>query len=186
MDDSIRPSQAAMRRSAHGEEQLIPSDDSSEASPVIDTEADELSGEESEAEEERKPAANSRKRSHTQSGTRTRSYKVVRRSSRKISEPKVSYNMDIHPQDKFLVISSDEDDEVHVSANKRRKLARTRQNGSASVAGPKKGPPRLSQRMNLTTSDAVESDDTPVVASVETEMDKEAGMYLACPQRRLH
>jgi hypothetical protein len=168
MDDLIRPSQAAKRRSAHGEEQPFSSDDSSEASMVVQTDAEELSNEESEDEEEQRSATNRKKRSHTQSRTQTRSCEVTRRSSRKVSDPKVSYNMDIHPQDKYLVISSD-DEEVPVSANKRRKLTHTRQYSVAGAAkSSKTAYPRQSQRLDAATSDAVDSDDRPVMASVET------------------
>ena len=128
MDDLIRPSQAAKRRSAHGEDP-ISSENSSEASTIIEPDADETSDEESEPEEQRKPINKGKKRSQAQS--RTRTVEGTRRSTRKISDPKTSYNMNIHPQDKFLVISSD-DEEMEVSAKKRRKLTCSRPKNDSS------------------------------------------------------
>ncbi|KAI0577674.1 hypothetical protein Alg215_06780 [Pyrenophora tritici-repentis] len=119
MDDSIRPSQAAKRRSAHGEEPAFDSDDSNEACN-FDMSADESSDEHSEIEvQPRKRAAKGKKQILVQMRLTPR--EGTRRSTRKVSEPKTSYNMDVHPQDKFLVISSD-DDEERVPTKKRRKL----------------------------------------------------------------
>jgi hypothetical protein len=173
MDDLIRPSQAAKRRSAHGEE-LILSDNSSEASTIIETDADESSNEESETEEQPKPAARGKKRSWTKS--QARSIQGTRRSTRKVSDPKTSYNMDVHPQDKFLVISSDDEDddeEADVSAKKRRKLAhsRTEDNASSEEEGAKGS--KTAQRTKH--QDGIYSSDEPTVPSVETGNDKESG-----------
>jgi hypothetical protein len=176
MDDLIRPSQAAKRRSAHREE-LILSDNSSEASTIIETDAEESSNEESEPEEQPKPTSRGKKRSQAKS--QARSVQGTRRSTRKMPVPKTSYNMDIHPQDKFLVISSDDDDEeTEVSAKKRRKLAHSRVvDSTSSDEGTYFNDEATVSSVETRTKhqDGIYSNDEAMVTSVETSNDKECG-----------
>jgi hypothetical protein len=105
MDDSIRPSQAAKRRSAHGEEQ-VSSDDSSEASVQGDgSDSDEEKEDNKEEEQKSRPAKKGKKRARSPS----QSPEPTRRSSRRTATPRVSYNMSIHPQDRDLEESSTTD-----------------------------------------------------------------------------
>jgi hypothetical protein len=105
MDDSIRPSQAAKRRSAHGEEQ-VSSDDSSEASVQgDDSDSDEEEEDNKEEEQKSRPAKKGKKRTRSPS----QSPEPTRRSSRRTATPRVSYNMSIHPQDRDLEESSTTD-----------------------------------------------------------------------------
>jgi hypothetical protein len=176
MDDLIRPSQAAKRRSAHGED-LTPYDSSSEASTIIDTDANESSNQGSEPEEHTKPTTEGKKRCQTKA--QARSVEGTRRSTRKTSEPKISYNTNIHPQDKFLVISSDDDGgETGVSAKKRRKLAHSRRKDDSSsedegTEGSKTARQKPAQRTKHL--DGIYSNDESAVPSVETGHDKESG-----------
>ncbi|KAF1944350.1 hypothetical protein EJ02DRAFT_371636 [Clathrospora elynae] len=174
MDDRTRPTQAAKRRSAHGEKPVfLDSDNSSEAPTIIDTDADESSDDEVATRKKPKQAA---RKKRSRSSSRTKSLEVTRRSSRKTSDPKLSYNMDIHPQDHALVVSSDsdsdDDEEMQASANKRRKLTRT-----AGANFSKTKDRKQARGMDLTGSDSVESrgGDDDVNASVETAMDRESG-----------
>jgi hypothetical protein len=177
MDDLIRPSQAAKRRSAHGEA-LILSDNPSEASTIIGTDAGESSNEEREAEDQQpKSTVQGKKRIQTKS--QARYVEGTRRSTRKISDPKTSYNMNIHPQDKFLVISSDDDGgETEVSAKKRRKLAHLRRKddstsedeGTESSKTARQKPAQRTKHL-----DGIYSSNESAVLSVETGHDNESG-----------
>lgn len=113
MDDSLRPTQAAKRRTAHGEELLFADDTSDASSFPADTDAESVAHvEDSEDESERraKSTLNKKKRSRA----RSQSPQPTRRSSRRTEDRKMSYRMDIHPQDKLLEVSSDDsDDEKH-------------------------------------------------------------------------
>ncbi|KAF1846790.1 uncharacterized protein K460DRAFT_249164, partial [Cucurbitaria berberidis CBS 394.84] len=123
MDDSIRPSQAAKRRSVHGEKQLLADFPSSFFSEHTDREVDSPTQVDHESEPEEAPRkvamGKKRKRSHFQSPGPTR------RSSRKTSDPKTAYNMSIHPQDEDLKLLSTNDSEVDIPAHGRRKFQRT-------------------------------------------------------------
>jgi hypothetical protein len=179
MDDLIRPSQAAKRRSAHGEA-LILSDNSSEASTAIDIDADESSDEESEHEENSKPVSKAKKRSQAKS--RAPAVEGTRRSTRKISDPKTSYNMKIHPQDKYLVISSDDDEGAQVSAKKRRKLKHSRSGDDSSSEGEVANA-RKKRSKSTRHLDGMYSNDESAVVSVETGNNKESGKnkwYISC------
>jgi hypothetical protein len=112
MDDSIRPSQAAKCRSAHGEEQLS-SDDSSEASVQGDgSDSDEEEENNKEEEQKSRPAKKGKKRARSP----YQSPEPTRRSSRRIATPRVSYNMSIHPQDRDLEESSTTDSSGEAAA----------------------------------------------------------------------
>jgi hypothetical protein len=105
MDDSIRPSQAAKRRSLHGETQCF-SDDT--VGPFcMYSETDEEDGHYEELEHLQESSKRGKKRARR----RSPSPQPTRRSPRKTSNPKVSYNTSIHPQDHDLEASSADEDE---------------------------------------------------------------------------
>jgi hypothetical protein len=116
MDDDIRPTQAAKRRLAHGEADVLSDDASEDFSVKADSDTDEDSeapGHEVEGEEHvnqsRRPSRKAKKRLRRQ----YRPLEPTRRSSRKISEAKISYDMRIHPQDdelEMLTIDTDHED----------------------------------------------------------------------------
>jgi hypothetical protein len=127
MDDSIRPSQAAKRRSAHGETILL-SDDTIECYSVHDDSDDEEKEDEDETDKA-EPKKGSKKRARR----RSRSLEPTRRSSRKTATPKISYNMNIHPQDRDLEVSSTDasDSEAPTNKAKRTKISRSIEEKSA-------------------------------------------------------
>lgn len=101
MDDIIRPSQAAKRRSLHGEKALPPDDsDGSDASSSNRTSSDvgSMVGDEESDDDEPQPSKQRQKRKRPES----RTPEPTRRSSRRRVSPKMSYNMKIHPQDSDL------------------------------------------------------------------------------------
>lgn len=126
MDDSIRPSQAAKRRSLHGEPKTF-SDESSEASLAHD----ESNEDESDIEERAGPARKGTKRIRCCS----EEAQPTRRSSRKSLNTGLLYNMNVHPQDRDLELSSsDESDcEMDIPRSKRRVLARSVEDELASI-----------------------------------------------------
>ncbi|KAH6614104.1 hypothetical protein C7974DRAFT_70895 [Boeremia exigua] len=95
MDDFIRPSSAAKRRSIHGVTSGVLDNEASEdsssdmASILGDTDSD---------DEDSQPPTRGQKRKRSKSP----SSEPTRRSSRQRTTPKVSYNMKIHPQDSDL------------------------------------------------------------------------------------
>jgi hypothetical protein len=96
MDDFIRPSQAAKRRSLHGESPLVDDRFESCASEDSTSDAESMnSGQESD-DDDSQLQARGRKRK------RSLLPEPARRSSRRRTTPKVSYNMRIHPQDSDL------------------------------------------------------------------------------------
>jgi hypothetical protein len=107
MDDSVRPTQAAKRRSAHGEIQFS-SDDVSESFSVHAESDVEEDGNNQEEGQKAKPTKKGRKRARQQS----RSPEPTRRSSRQTATPKISYNMSVHPQDRDLEESSASESDV--------------------------------------------------------------------------
>jgi hypothetical protein len=117
MDDIIRPTQAAKRRSAHGKVELVSDDDSTEASVPADSDTDS----ESDTKEEKqksKPTKRGRKRARSLSP----SPEPTRRSSRRTTTPRISYNMSVHPQDRDLEeSSSDNSDEGATAPSRKRK-----------------------------------------------------------------
>ncbi|CAE7199248.1 hypothetical protein P3342_010206 [Pyrenophora teres f. teres] len=170
MDDSIRPSQAAKRRSVHGEGRVFDSDDSNEACS-FDVSADESSDEHSEVEG-RPPKKAAKGKKQVQVQTRLTPREGTRRSARKVSEPKTSYNMDVHPQDKFLVISSD-DDEEHASTKKRRKLAHAPLKVDSDLDGGVTGFNTGEEQVQYINSDKSESDREPALASSGGNQDQD-------------
>ncbi|OAL45215.1 hypothetical protein IQ07DRAFT_591562 [Pyrenochaeta sp. DS3sAY3a] len=102
MDESIRPSQAAKRRSIHGERLLL--SDTSFGSNSSDNGSDTtaLADDELEFKEVSQPLKRGRKRKRA----RMQSPRNLRRSSRKIEVHKTAYDMNVHPQDEDLELSS--------------------------------------------------------------------------------
>ncbi|KAF2631114.1 hypothetical protein BU25DRAFT_481583 [Macroventuria anomochaeta] len=98
MDDVIRPSQAAKRRTLHGEKPALVDD--LDAFSLEDSRSDigSIVGDEDSDDEEPQPPTRGRKRKRSTS----RTPEPTRRSSRRRTNPKVSYNMKIHPQDSDL------------------------------------------------------------------------------------
>jgi hypothetical protein len=175
MDDAIRPTQAARRRTAHGEKQTcFDSDDSSEASVVTHTDAEESSDENSEAEEEPVQNQKGKKRKLTQ--LQLLSVEPTRRSSRKVSEPKISYNMNVHPQDEFLLASSDEEEFEPKKKPKRSKHMRlVDELGSESGIAPSTSTSthrKYTDYVDNSTSDELEFDSGHFLSSVETGTDR--------------
>ncbi|USP78880.1 hypothetical protein yc1106_06154 [Curvularia clavata] len=175
MDDTIRPIQAAKRREARGEEQVcLDSDDSSEGS-TVHTNAEESEDNQNEAEEEPKQAARGKKRRLAQSRP------VVgptRRSPRNVSEPKVSYNTSVHPQDAFLVLSSDEEE---VKSKKKAKPSKHEQlvnkpNLYSGAAVSKSVKRKYADYVENSTSDDSDSSDEHGLCSVETDADAPAAI----------
>ncbi|KAH7395187.1 hypothetical protein DE146DRAFT_99546 [Phaeosphaeria sp. MPI-PUGE-AT-0046c] len=122
MDDSIRPSQAAKRRSAHGEI-ILSSDDETETETFTVHSDSEAEGEADNEDLIKKfrPSKNKKR-----SRSRSESLLPTRRSSRRITKQKILYNMDVHPQDRYLEVSSSSDDDPEVSSHdvKRKKASR--------------------------------------------------------------
>ncbi|KAI4685561.1 hypothetical protein J4E81_008713 [Alternaria sp. BMP 2799] len=198
MDDAIRPSQAAKRRSAHGEKLVPESGASSEASSILDTDADETGSDnvhsEGEDEEER-PKRKTKSKARKQTKSRPVPTEGTRRSTRNVSGIKASYDMGKHPQDKYLVISSDDDDRP-ISSNKRKKLSRKRANSGHDASSNPKGAKRFkavhgrrSRPADYDTSDALDLDSSgaPVFASVEdgNNIESSASTVALSPPRLL-
>jgi hypothetical protein len=99
MDDYIRPSQAAKRRSLHGEKTALPDNSSASFDSVSDVGS--MVGDGDSDDEDSQPPTRGRKRKRKRR-TRSRTPEPTRRSSRRRTNPKVSYDMKIHPQDSDL------------------------------------------------------------------------------------
>lgn len=99
MDDAIRPSQASKRRILHGERPVLLKDSDASSSEYSGSDTGVVTYEEySEEDEESQQPTRGRKRKRS----RSRSLEPTRRSSRRRTQPKMSYNMKIHPQDSDL------------------------------------------------------------------------------------
>jgi hypothetical protein len=175
MDDAIRPARAAKRRSAHRETVVVGSDDPSDASAVIDTEASAGASSDVQSEDKEEIPKQGRKvTGRKQTKSRPLPTEGTRRSTRKVSNQKTSYNMNIHPQDNYLVISSDDED-MQSSIDKRKRLTRKHPNGNDDsgsdnkvVKKSKTSRQKRSRRTDLGTSDSLDSSGTPVFPSVKT------------------
>ncbi|KAF2129527.1 hypothetical protein P153DRAFT_290768, partial [Dothidotthia symphoricarpi CBS 119687] len=117
MDDSLRPSQAAKRRSMHGEDEASSNESSISYPECTDTDVENAPDSESEGEGRPAPARKGKKRTRAEVG----SLQATRRSSRKVSNRNFSYSIKVHPQDRDLEISSDESGTTEKVASKRRK-----------------------------------------------------------------
>lgn len=114
MDDSIRPTQAARRREAHGEAHLGSDDDDENESFSVRADSDTTS--DIESDEERKPAPAKKGSKRGRRGTQ--SIEPTRRSSRRTASRKVSYDMSKHPQDlDLIIVSSDSEKESDEDEN---------------------------------------------------------------------
>ena len=120
MDDCIRPSQAAKRRSIHGDNELSSDGPCEAVSEGLDTDTElpTLTDNESEIDDEPHRSSKNQKRKNMQSW----STEPLRRSSRRTERPKKAYNMKFHPQDDILQKLSDEESTVQTSSKKKRKL----------------------------------------------------------------
>lgn len=178
MDDAIRPTQAAKRRAAHGEEQVcFDSDGSSEASTAIHTDAEESDDERGASEDEPREATRSKKHKLTQS--QPLASRPTRCSSRKVSTLKVSYNMDVHPQDEFLLMSSDEELMPRKKAKRsRHERPADKSSSDNSVAAPKPVKRKFLDYVENSTCDELESDSGSALPSIEASID---GTHLSNP-----
>ena len=114
----------------------------------------------------------------------------TRRSPRNVSEPKVSYNTSVHPQDAFLVLSSDEEE---VKSKKKAKPSKHEQlvnkpNLCSGAAVSKSVKRKYADYVENSTSDDSDSSDEHGLCSVETDAD---GMSLpnlirSGPYRTVH
>jgi hypothetical protein len=97
LDEVIRPSQAAKRRTLHGEQPLLGSgsdgETSEESASVFGSMAE---------DEDSDPGESQPTRDRKRKRARSLTPGPTRRSSRRRSKPKTSYNMNIHPQDSDL------------------------------------------------------------------------------------
>ena len=167
MDDSVRPSLAAKRRSAHGEIQFFSDDRFESFSRHADSSADsDAEGERvEEVEKKPKPICKGKKRVRCQS----ESPEPTRRSLRKTTDQKVSYNMSVHPQDDDLImLSADDDDhdEAPTPIVKRKKLpCLSRRREAASRQHDLKNcnlkDRTEASRLTETSSDVTDMDDEP-------------------------
>ncbi|KAF2829348.1 hypothetical protein CC86DRAFT_444447 [Ophiobolus disseminans] len=150
MDDSIRPTQAAKRRSAHGEEQPSSDDENGSFSVRADSDTDSDVNE----EEVKKPEAvkKGKKRARHQS----QSLEPTRRSSRRTADTKVLYDMSVHPQDQDLIVVSSDDDEDRSNPTTKRK----RSSHSSSKSKGRTKTPHVTE----ISSDATDPDDEPLVS----------------------
>jgi hypothetical protein len=172
MDDSIRPSQAAKRRSAHGEIESFSDENKSDSFTVhADSDIEAESNEHVEGvETEKKPRSAGKSKKRTQGPTR--SPEPTRRSSRRTAVSKVAYNMNIHPQDNDLEVSSSNDEgEASPPTVKRKKLlcpaankSITHQHGSN--AHSSEDPTKVTSVIDI-DSDAADGDDSPTCSSRE-------------------
>ncbi|CAO2654695.1 Nn.00g114280.m01.CDS01 [Neocucurbitaria sp. VM-36] len=161
MDDSIRPSQAARRRLAHGEVLLLSDDtcDSSSEQSLTETVSPIGVDEESELEEAPRKVTGGKKRKLTH----MQASKPTRRSSCKTSDVKTAYNMDIHPQDEALEMSGANDSETELLSHRRRKVQRTRPISESESDGRISKSARSNhQGHHIKFMDLASSDDTAV------------------------
>jgi hypothetical protein len=98
LDDIIRPSQAAKRRLLHGERPTLPDDSNGSVPEGLGSDVGSVVGDEDSDDKEPRPSTRGRKRKRSVS----LNPEHTRRSSRRRTKPKVSYNMKIHPQDSDL------------------------------------------------------------------------------------
>ena len=120
MDDMVRPLQAAKRRIAHGEQQSLPTGLGDDLLSLTDSNMSTSSDSDTESDIVRyqKEISSSRKRNHSQAELSA----PTRRSSREKPEPKMSYNIKIHPQDEELGMLSADENGASATSPKRRKM----------------------------------------------------------------
>ena len=119
LDDLIRPSHAAKRRSIQGEEHA--SEDEVDVSSFDESDTDANSdAEKISSEDEAKPSKKGRKRVRFEA----KSPEPTRRSSRQGPQPRVSYNARVHPQDDLLKLAFAADEAANLpTANKGKRRA---------------------------------------------------------------
>jgi hypothetical protein len=109
MDDAVRPSQAAKRRSLHGDVQIL-SDESDDMSSMCAESSDESDEEEPKKDVKKKPHPFTKGNKRTRDPIEAR--EPTRRSSRQTAGVKVLYDTNVHPQDEDLIVLSSDDDEA--------------------------------------------------------------------------
>jgi hypothetical protein len=128
MDDTMRPSRAAKRRSVHGEQILFSNvDDTDATSSHADTDSEQP--DHSEGEDRDKTVTKTKK----SSTGKLQAQLPSRRSARKTSHPEAAYRTDIHPQDRNIQEASEADE---VSPNPNRKRTRLFSNPAQATAAP--------------------------------------------------
>ena len=148
----------------------LDADDESEDSAAIYTDTEESIDEESEAEEETRQSAKSKKRKLTQS--RLLSVEPTRRSPRKVSDLKVLYDMSVHPQDEFLAVTSEEEEIVPRKKSKRSKRLHVDDMDSRDGVAPSKPAHRkYADYVENSTSDEMEFDSGGAIPRIEMGTD---------------
>jgi hypothetical protein len=187
MDDSIRPSQAAKRRSAHGEIQLFSDNTTDSCSvPAVSDE------EEDEDNEETEQKVRSIKKGKKRARQQFQSPEPTRRSSRRTATPKISYNMSVHPQDRDLEESSADDSDGKATA-----CGRQRKTSSHSVPAKSRTRQRdsetfvMHERTGVSSPIAISSESTNVDGDEPTYYDRaicerDERMTLVEERGRLH
>ncbi|EUC38203.1 hypothetical protein COCCADRAFT_83525, partial [Bipolaris zeicola 26-R-13] len=169
MDNAIQPTQAARRCSAYGEKEVcVDADDESEDAAAVYTDAEESSDEHSEAEEEPKHGAKTKTRKVTRS--RLLSVEPTRRSPRKVSGPKISYDMNVHPQDEFLAVTSEEEEIVPRKKKKRSHVVDNTDSDDGIVVF-KPEPRKYADYVENSTSDEMEFDSGSTIPRIEMGSD---------------
>jgi hypothetical protein len=147
LDDVIRPSHAAKRRLIHGEE--YPSEDELSVSSFDGSDATTYSDvEEASSPVKAKPAKKGSKRVKFD----IKLPEPTRRSSRQKSQPRVSYNALVHPQDDLLELAFAEDETAKpFSASKRRRRSSDRSDGEDEQSDDDSGPTGSRQQSGCIT-----------------------------------
>jgi hypothetical protein len=130
MDDIVRPSQAAKRRSLHGERPLPSNDSDASSSEQSGSDVGSMVGDGDSDDDELQPPTRQRKRKRSES----QAPEPSRRSSRRKANPRVSYNMKVHPQDSDLRLAYACDGSTSSPTTKKR--VRSSVNCSISKNGP--------------------------------------------------
>lgn len=123
MDDSVRPAQAAKRRLAHGEMDSFLDDICVSYSVHTDSDGE---GDRKESESEGEKPTELTRKGKKRAKNLSQSAQPTRRSSRKIAKPRMSYNTSIHPQDRFLEVSSADESDCSTPFNASERLTISR------------------------------------------------------------
>lgn len=125
MDDSVRPSQAAKRRLAQRESIPISHDSSADYSEHVETSTDGVDivdGASDEDEVEGMDASRQTLKSRKRRRTTLLAPKAVRRTTHKLPEQNMSFNIAIHPPDDDLLLSTAVDADINYCKWKRAKI----------------------------------------------------------------
>jgi hypothetical protein len=147
LDDVIRPSHAAKRRSIHGEE--CPSEDELSVSS--------FGGSDASTDSDVEKVSSAVKAKATKKGSKRVKFDIklpepTRRSSRQRSQPRVSYNAQVHPQDDLLELAFAEDETAKPSsASKRKRRSSDRSDGEDEQSDDNSSPRELRQQRGCIT-----------------------------------